>query len=286
MNAVPEMGGRILSIPVREGDYVKRGQIIARLDGESANRQLAELQTSLDLAKTVFERQDRLWKQNIGSEIQYLEAKANKERLEKTMETVRYQQSKSNVYAPISGVVNKEFADVGEMAPPGMPIVEILNTRSVKVVADLPENYLGIVKKGAKVNIDFPSIDKQMNGKISMVGRSIDPANRTFKVEVDLGNKSGNLKPNMLAEMKLEQAKQDNVVKLPLELVQEDVSGKIFVYTAEKMGDKYVAKKNFVTMGSGYEGMVIIEDGLASGAVVIRDGARLVKDGEEIIVKG
>lgn len=285
VKAVPEMGGRILSITVREGDYVKRGQLIARLDGESANKQLAEIQTTLDLAKTVYERQERLWKQNIGSEIQYLEAKSNKDRLERTMETIRYQQSKTNVYAPISGVINKEFAEVGELAPAGMPIVEILNTRSVKVVADLPENYLGIVKKGANVAIDFPTIGQNTMGKISLVGRSIDPANRTFKVEVELSNKKGDLKPNLLAEMKLEQDKVGDVMTVPLELVQEDVSGNVYVYTAERDGDRFVAKKNQIQMGNSYDGKVIIKEGLETGAVVIIDGARLVKDGEEIIVK-
>jgi len=141
--ASSETGGRILSMNFKEGDNIRKGQLVAKIDLEQIDKQVAELETAMTLAKDVFGRQERLWKQNIGSELQYLEAKNTVERLEKSLETIEFQKTKANVYAPISGVVEMVTLKQGEMASPGMPILQILNTNKVKVVADIPETYLG-----------------------------------------------------------------------------------------------------------------------------------------------
>jgi len=159
--ASSEMGGRILSVNVKEGQQISRGALVATVDMETVQLQINEMQTSLDLANTVYERQKRLWDQEIGSEIQYLQAKNNKERLEKSLATMRKQLSKKNVYAPISGVVNKEFASAGEVAGPGTPIVEILDSRKVKVKADVPEQYLATIRKGQKVKLNCICIEER-----------------------------------------------------------------------------------------------------------------------------
>jgi len=160
----------------KEGDYVKRGKLIASVDMSPMEDQLKELKTSYSLANTIFERQERLWKQNIGSELQFLEAKSNKERLEQSISAMENTLKKKHIYAPISGFVDREFLNPGEIAGPGMPVVNILNTSKLKLVADVPENYLGTVNKGDIVEIYFPAIDLKTSAKVNMLGRSIDPS--------------------------------------------------------------------------------------------------------------
>ncbi|MEM6965423.1 MAG: efflux RND transporter periplasmic adaptor subunit, partial [Bacteroidota bacterium] len=168
--ASSETGGRLTSVKVEEGQYVKRGQLIATIDLESINKQIAELEKSLELAEEVYERQKRLWDQNIGSEIQYLQAKNNKERLEKSLETVNYQLTKGNVYAPKSGVIEMLVSKSGEMTMPGAPIVQILNTSRVKVAADVPEKFLRDVRKGERMTIKIPALDMETKGRVTMIG--------------------------------------------------------------------------------------------------------------------
>ncbi len=273
-----EVGGRIMRLRAEEGDAVRRGQLIAKIDLEQVDKQIAELKTSLQLAKDVYERQARLWKQNIGSELQYLEAKNNKERLEKNLETIVFQKAKANVYAPISGVVEQKFLKQGEMAAPGLPIIQILNTSKVKVVADIPETYLGAVKRGEKVTIKFPALHQEKQARISQLGRVIDPANRTFEVEAEILNKNGLLKPNLLAIMLINDFSADNVVTIPLELVQQEVSGKDFVFIKEAGEQGDFAKKVYIQIGESYNGEVIVEEGLTGQEVLIIEGSRGLAD--------
>ena len=201
--ASSETGGRITYLKAKEGQSVKKGQLIAKVDLDAIDKQVDEIKTSLSLAKDTYERQKRLWEQNIGSEIQYLQTKNNVDRLEQSLKTLDFQKTKANVYAPISGAIDKVMLKEGEMSSPGLPIVEILNTYKVKVVANLPENYLGKVKRGQYVDIHFPAIDLDKKAKITLVGRSIDSANRTFKIEIEMSNHNQVLKPNLLAIVKI-----------------------------------------------------------------------------------
>jgi len=283
-NAVSETPGRIISLKVKEGDYVRKGNLIAKLDLESHNKQKQEILTSLELAKDIFERQSRLWAQNIGSEVQFLQAKNNKERLEKSLEQVNHQLTKANVYAPISGVVDREFTKLGEVASPGMPIVNILNVRDVKVEVDLPERYLAILKKGMEVDVYFPSLDMTQKGKVSLLGRTIDPANRTLKFEVDVSNPGNILKPNLLAELKLVEKNLEDAISIPLEMVQQDVNGNEFVIKAKNEGDLIRAEKVIVDVNDVYESRALIDNGITHGDVLVKDGARLLSDGEMILV--
>ncbi len=272
--ASSETGGRLLNVSVKEGTYVKKGQFIAKVDMESVNKQINELNKTLELAADVYERQKRLWDQNIGSEIQYLQAKNNKERIEKSLETANFQLTKANVYAPISGVVDMVFSKTGEMAGPGAPIVQILSTAVVKVVADVPEKYLTSVKRGETVSIKFPSLNRETKAKVSLLGNSINPSNRTFKVEVNIPNRDGILKPNLLASMLVNDFTEKNAVVIPLELVQQEVSGRSFVYIKGENEEGAFAKKVFVETGESYEGEIIITSGLNGGEEMIVEGAR------------
>lgn len=279
VSASSSMGGRILSMSVKEGDYVKKGAFIAAIDVETMDKQIEEIQTSLELATTVYERQKRLWDQNIGSEIQYLQAKNNKERIEKSLETLRAQTAKKNVYAPISGYVDKEFLKQGEMASPGMPIVQILNTSKVKVEADVPENFLGKIKRGDHVEIYFPAIDKTIQKKITMMGRSIDPSNRTFKIEIAIPS-AGDLKPNLLAEVKVKDFEEKDVITIPVQLVKQEVNGKKYVFSAFESNGIMIAKKKYVQTSESDNNNIIITDGLFPDDLVIVDGSEKVTEND------
>ncbi len=260
VNASSEIGGRILSLKVKEGDRVRKGSLIAVTDMSTMETQIAEINTALDLATTVFERQERLWKQNIGSELQFLEAKTNKERLEKSLSTLNSQIAKKNVYAPISGVVDMEFLSQGETAGPGMPIVRILNTSKLKIVADLQENMLGSIKQGQVVEVYIPSLDKTINSKISMLGRTIDPSNRTFKIEIKTSSMNGQLKPNLMAQVKFNDLTQKDAIMIPIDAIQEDVRGNKFVFVTKEDNGKTRAEKRLIEIGesNGNEAIVII----------------------------
>ena len=280
VSVTSEVGGRIILYKVKEGQYVKKGQLLAKVDLEQIDKQEAELSTSLELAVELYERQGRLWKQNIGSEVQYLQAKNNKERIEKTMETIRFQKQKANVYAPISGVVDMEFLKLGDLAGPGMPIVQIINTSKVKVIANVPESYLGKVKKGEKVTVKFPALDQTTTARVSQLGRTINPANRTFEVEVELPNRKGILKPNLLSLMLINDFSTTNSVVIPIDLVQQEVSGKQYVYIIADGQEGPTAKKTYIEIGENYEGEVVIINGLTGSETLITKGSRNLSDGE------
>ncbi len=284
--ASSETGGRIMSMKIKEGDYVKSGQLIATMDAGVIQNQLDELQTRLDLAKTVFERQERLWNQKIGSEMQYLQAKSNVESIEKSMVTIKSQLAKKDVFAPISGYADRIFLKQGEMASPGMPIIQILNTGSVKIVADVPESYLASIKRGDYVDIYFPALDKEMTRKVTMVGRSIDPANRTFKIEMASGNPGGLLKPNLLAELNIIDQKIPEQVIIPLEVIQQEVTGKRFVYVVDDSDANLPrAKKLYISSGDSYDNQVVITEGLQGDEKLIVAGIQDLQSKSALIIE-
>lgn len=285
VNVSSDVGGRILKLNVEEGQNIRAGQLVATLDMDVLDKQMAEIETSLDLAVEVYERQKRLWDQNIGSEIQYLQAKNNKERLEKSLETLKAQAAKSNVYAPISGVVQMVMTKAGELAGPGAPIIQILNTAKVKVVADVPENYLKAVRKGEQVTVAFPALEMERKARVSLIGKTINPSNRTFKIEIDLNNPKDELKPNLLASVLINDYTQEDVVIVPLELVQQEVGGKSYVFVQKEGPEGPIAQKKYVTMGESYNGEIVITSGLTGDETLIVEGAFALSNEELIEVK-
>ena len=281
VNAVSEIAGRITRLNVKEGSYIKKGQVVAILDVDAIQKQIDEINTSLDLAQDIYERQERLWKQNIGSEIQYLQAKNNVERLEKSLATINLQFSKNKVYAPISGTVEMLMTKQGEVTAPGQPIVQILSTSNLVVSTDLPENYLKIIRRGQTVELNFPSIDVQTNGTISLLGSSIDPTNRTLELEIRPSMRHSLFKPNMLAEIKIVELEKNEVITMPVEFVLQEVDGTEFVYISELDDEnKFRARKKYIALGETAEGTAVIDNGLNPGDAVIFRGARNVSEGE------
>ncbi len=281
-NASSEIGGRLLSVNGTEGQYVRRGQLIATVDVESINKQIAEVETSLSLAKDTYARQERLWNQKIGSEMQYLQAKNNVDRLEQSLETLRHQLTKANVYAPIAGSIDVMNKEAGEVAGPGEPIVRILNTTKLTAEIDVPENYLKSVGRGSKVNVELPAIDEVFEARVSRLSNSIDPSSRSFKLEIPIPSRIKLAKPNLLATMKLQDEVAENVVIVPLELIQQEVTGKDYMLVLDDSGEKPVAKKKYVTTGLSYDGSIAITEGLSTGDKIITLGALGLADGDRV----
>ncbi|MEL7341191.1 MAG: efflux RND transporter periplasmic adaptor subunit, partial [Bacteroidota bacterium] len=202
VNVGPQTSGRILRIYVREGQRVRRGQLLAQIDTSILASSLAEVRTQMDLAKIMFEKQERLWKQEIGTEIQYLTAKNQLESLQRRMSTLREQMSLSRVSSPINGTVDEIMPKEGEIAMPGMPAFRVVNQTDLTLVAQLAESYVPFIKKGDLVKVNFPTMDKSFEARVSVVGQAIDPLARTFKVEVKLPN-DPILKANMFGEISI-----------------------------------------------------------------------------------
>lgn len=280
-DATAEIAGRILSLTVKEGSVVRKGQLIATLDVEAYQTQRAELETALELANTVYERQKRLWDQKIGSEMQFLQAENAKKRLEKSLASMDVQLAKNKVYAPIGGVVEHLVLQTGELASPGMPIVKILNTSQLKVKADVPENYIMMISRGDKVEVNVLALNMVKTLAVSLIGKTVNPANRTFKVEVSLPANDA-LKPNLLADMKFVESVLKDVVIIPLNLVQQEVGGQRYVYIINDSGEELVAQKVKISIGDSYEGNIVINEGLKGNETLIVEGARNLSDGQLI----
>jgi RND family efflux transporter MFP subunit len=275
--------GNIQRIPVKEGYEVSKGQLILSMDTELYQRTLEQLKTEYDLATTMFEKQSNLWDQNIGTEVQYLEAKNRKESLENQLANVRTQISKSQVRAPFAGTVEEVFVKIGEMAQPGTPLVRIVNHRDMYVKADLSESYIGNFGKGDPVIINFPPLNKTIESTISSVGQVIDEKNRTFSVEALLPLTEFTIKPNLVVVIKIKDFHQDNAVVIPSKLIQKDNLGD-FVFIAEKDSDEYVAKKIQIDRGTTYQNKTMVTSGLSGSETLIDEGFRDVAEGTKVKV--
>lgn len=286
VNVSSEIGGRITSLLVEEGDYVRKGQLLAKTDLETVEKQIAEIETQLELANTVYERQKSLWDQNIGSEIQYLEAKTRMEGLEKSLETLESQISKKNIYAPIGGYVDREFLQEGETASPGMPIIQILNTAEIKVTADIQENFLSAIEKGDSVTVRFPALNLSIDETVTQLGRTIDLNNRTFEIQIKTSSRSGQLKPNLLAVIRFKDFQAEDIISVPLDAIHEEVNGNKFVYIVNEESGRFTAKKSYVELGESNVNEVIIASGVRNGDRLITKGSKGISQGELVRING
>lgn len=280
-NVSAEQGGNITRIHVTEGQEVKKGQLLASLNTSMVNANIEELDNALVLARTTFERQSRLWDQNIGSEMQYLQAKNQVENLEKRKKTLEAQLGMSNIVAPFNGVVDRLHQKEGELAAPGMPILTLVNMSQLRVKADVSENYVLAVRKGQTAEVRLPSFGMTLRAPITMVGSIINPANRSFNVEVRLNNGSGNLKPNAVAVLRIKDFKADNALIVPSICVGKDAKGD-FLFVVRNLEGQQKAVKTYVTTDRSSEGNTLITDGLATGDSVIVQGYNEVANGDVV----
>lgn len=281
----PEFAGILKKIHVKMGDKVSEGQLLATIDDGGLREQLQAAEYQAELAKTTFERQERLWKKDIGSEIQYLNAKTSAQSSQKTVEQLKEQLKKAQVKAPFSGIVDDVIADEGQLLAPGQSsIIRIVNLSKMYVKSDVPESYLATVSKGKKVNVHFPVLDTVFKANVSEVSNYINPDNRTFKIEVDLPSAGGIVKPNLMAKVEINDYNSENAILVPQSLISENSVGSQYLYKAEmnKDGKTAIARKVFIKTGLRQGDMIEVIEGLASNDIVIKEGARTVKDKQEV----
>jgi len=278
-----EVMGRINEVNVRLGDRVSQGEILAQVNAETLKDQIAELETALELATVVYNRQENLWNNKIGSEIQFLEAKNNKEMLERQLKTARTQLAKATIRAPFSGTVDEVSVKQGEMAQPGFPMFRIVSFNDMYVDADISERFISRFQVGDKVDVSFPALDRTLTSVISSVGNVINEKNRTFKVEVRLPSNERNIKPNLTTVLKLVDYSNPEALVLPTNLIQRDATGN-YVYVVDKQGSKTTAKKVYVERGVSYNSRTEVIAGLEAGTAVIDKGHREVAEGLSIKV--
>lgn len=274
----PQMGGAITGLFLKEGQMIKKGQLVATIDNSVMKESLTEIKTQLDLVTTLFNKQKTLWDQQIGTEVQYLQAKANKESLEKRIVTMNTQMGMSRVYAPISGTVEKVIQKSGEMGMPGVPMAQIVNVSDLKIMAKIGDTYVGSVKKGDAMTVKFPDINKEFTTRISLVNALIDPASRTFGIEANIPNLGGSLKPNQVAIININDLSKSNSLVVSQNVVQKTEGGDL-VYVAVVENGKKVAKSRTVKTGISYNGNIEILEGLTSGEMVITQGYQDLVDG-------
>ncbi len=273
-----ESMGRILEVPVKEGQAVKAGQVLLRMDGDILSKSLKEMQTSYELMVTLFEKQERLWKQNIGTEIQYLQAKNNKESMEKRMATLKAQLAQTVVKAPFDGVVESVLANVGEMAAPGMPVIALTGSKGMYLQADVSERYLGTFRKGDKAEIEFPTMNKKFVTTINAVGDVIKQENRTFSVELGLPEGDKSFKPNQTAIILLTDYTNAKAVSVPTNYILNDKKGH-YVYLQQVKDGNNTAVKRYIERGYTYGKLTEIVSGLKAGEQLITEGANEVVEG-------
>jgi len=277
----PETGGNIVSINVKEGDKVRKGQILGRLNTRMIERTIKEVQIKYDLAVTTFKRRKNLWDQSIGSEMEYLQAKSQKESLEQKLESLKAQLDMALIKSPINGVVDEVIQKTGEMAGPQLPFARIVNLEKLYITADVSEMYLPKIHKGDEVEIEFPIIKKSILKKIFRVSNVIDPSSRTFRVRVNLNNEDNEIKPNMMAILKLLIYSNDNAIVVPSILIKKDFTGE-FIFIAVQEDGKWYARKRYLVTGIKNNNQTVVLEGLKAGDSLITKGYGQVVDGSEI----
>ena len=282
----PELPGILKNIYVKQGEKVKKGQIIAKISDNGLTDQLEQLKLQRNLAKTTFERQQKLWDQKIGSEIQYLQAKTNFKSLEKKISQMRDQEGKTRILAPFDGTIDDIIADIGSNLAPGLtPILRIINIDQMKVSAEIPEIHIPYIKQNKNVKIYVPILDKQILGKISSVGNFINPNNRSFNIEIKLLNKSNELKPNMTVSLEINDYQNDSAILIPSKDILEDEEGNFYVYKLViDSNENYKSNKVMIQKGKAYNNMTEIKSGLKENDLIINDGLRQVEDGQIVKV--
>ncbi|MBR9845473.1 MAG: efflux RND transporter periplasmic adaptor subunit [Algicola sp.] len=283
----PEYNGILTQVYVKEGQKVNKGQLLAKIDDGGLSQQLAQLKIQSDLAKTTYERQKRLWEQNIGSEIQFLQAKSTFESQQEAVNQLQQQIAKTNVKAPFSGTIDDVITEQGSVVAAGQtPLMRIVNLDDMYIEVEVPESYVSNVVKGKSVEVELPVLGKTIATKIRQASDVINPANRTFKAEIEVPNKDKDIKPNLTARLKINDYTSENAILIPQSVISENSEGEQYVYivadkNAEGIG---TAKRVIIKTGKTQGDIIEVVKNLEEGTEIIKEGARSVKDGQSVEV--
>ncbi len=279
----PQSPGIVARVAVKAGDQVAAGQLLAELDASVLKSSMAEVEHSLGLARTLFERRERLWAKKFGSEVEYLQAKSNKEGLEKRLATLQEQLALARITAPIAGTVDEVRIKEGEMAAAGMPAFRLVQMSRLKIAADVSESLVGRIKRGDPVSVSLPSLDRVFSSRISAVSQVIDPSNRTFKVEAAVTGAAGAVLPNMLAVVTINDYTRPAALVVPANLVQR-TGDESFLFAAVQAEGGWKARRLVVRTGQSYADQVEILEGLTAGDRVVTFGYQRIADGQPLSV--
>lgn len=281
VNLSTEMPGTITKINAHVGDEVSKGQVLAETDTRAISQNIADLQTNADLVNQIYEKQKNLWDQKIGTEIQFLQAKTNKESVEKKLASLQEQLRMSKIISPIDGTVDAVDVKLGQTVAPGMSAIRVINYSNLKVKAEVSENYASKIHKGSPVIIRFPDTKDSLFTTVSFVSRAINSGTRAFMVEVLLNDKR-EYHPNMVAKLSINDYQSPSpIITVPVRIVQKDENSAFFVFVS----DKGKAKKQLVTLGKEYNGKAEVKSGLKEGDAVVTAGYDLINEGDPIETK-
>lgn len=276
VNVSARVPGVVTGIFVKEGQSVSKGATLAQVDDQIMKANMAELRTQLDLANVLFQKQQNLWNQKIGSEVQYLNAKNQKESLERKIATLQDQTGQARIISPISGTVDAVIVKLGDNAAPGAPAFRVVNNSNLRVIANVAEAYAGKVKTGDVVLLNFPDADKQVRTRIGFAARVIDPLSRTIKVEIPLQADPA-WRPNMIAQIKIIDYTTPKAVVIPVNVIQYSM-GKPYVI----IDNNGVAKRREIELGHTYNDKAEIKSGLQAGDKIVTVGYQGLNDNDLI----
>jgi membrane fusion protein (multidrug efflux system) len=280
----PEMPGTLVSLNVKAGQRVSKGQLLARVDDGGSSQQVASLETQYQLAKTTFERQKNLWSQKIGSEIQYLQAQTQMLSLQRSVAQAKAMLSKTEIRAPFSGTIDEVFVERGQVVSAGLQgLMRIVNLNNMYVSTSIPESYIGKLKVGTEVDVFLTSLNKSYKGKVRQVGNFINPNNRSFGIEVSLPNPENLLRPNQVAKLKVIDYTAKNAIVVPTNIIQEDGQGNKFVFVAINSNEKTaIAKKVLVSIGKSSDNVTEILSGLVANDIIVTEGVNTISEGMKL----
>lgn len=280
----PEAAGPLVDILVEEGQRVKKGQLLGVIDDGGLKSQLAQMKTQLALAKTTFERQENLWAQKVGSEIQYLQSKTNYEAQKSAVDQLQSQLDKFQIRAPFDGILDDIIKDQGTVVSPGpgSEIFRIINLSNMYIEVLVPETYIATIVPGKKVKVHFPILNETIESKVRETGNFINPNNRSFDVKIPVPNKSGKIKPNLTAKVLINDYYDESAVLIPQSVISENAEGEQYVYVVADIAADQTAtvKRTIIETGKTQNGEVEVVSGLSEGTSIILEGARSVKDGQ------
>lgn len=279
-----EISGVIEKLPVKKGQSVAKGQVLAVLDDGGMSSQLAQLQSQESLAKTLFERQGRLWEENIGSEIQYLEAKSNYIAAKNAVAQVKQQIDKSTIRAPFAGIIDELLVEQGQLSMPGQtPLLRLVSLNNLYIDAAIPENYLPAIKINSDVQVHIRSINETFDSKVVQLGNHINPENRTFKTRIQIPSKIELARPNQIASVRVNDYTNENAILIPNSIVQVNAQGEPYVYLYKKDEEgNAIAKRNMIKIGKTQDNSTEVLSGLESGDIIVLAGAKSIRDGERV----
>lgn len=279
----PQSSGIVKKIHVQAGNRITRGQLLVELDGAILESSIAEVENGLMLANTIFERQQRLWNKNIGSEIEFLQAKNNKEGLEKRLATLEEQYKMTKIFAPLSGTVDEVLIKEGEMAVAGMGAVRIVQLSNLKIKVNLSEIYISRIEKNDLVHVYIPVVGREFDLRVNAVSQVIDPNNRTFQIEMKIPQSEVGIKPNMLSVLTINDYTNQEALVVPLNIVQE-TGQEQFIFVAEPIDGDWISRRRSVKTGYSYNDRTEVLSGLQEGEHVVTFGYQNLADGQKLAV--